>query len=55
MTILPLVLALGFVAFCAYAAMRVGGRRELTKEEIIQRAREWKLARMVDAPHKKEK
>jgi hypothetical protein len=55
MTILPLVLALGFVAFCAFAAMRVGGRRELTKEEIIQRAREWKLARMVDAPHKKEK
>ena len=55
MTILPLVLVAAFVFVCVLAAVRTGGRRELTKEEIIQRAREWKLARMVDPPHKKEK
>ena len=55
MTILPLVLVAAFVLVCVLAAVRTGGRRELTKEEIIQRAREWKLTRMVDPPHKKEK
>ena len=55
MTILPLALALGFVAFCAYAAIRTGGRRGPTTEEIVRRAREWKLTRMADPPHKKEK
>ena len=42
MTILPLALALGFVALCTAAALRTGGRRRLTKEEIEERAREWK-------------
>jgi hypothetical protein len=51
-TILPLVLALGFVAFCAFAAIRVGGRRELTKAEIIQRAREWRIGHVADPPQK---
>src|ERR1019366_7733661 len=50
MTILPLVLALGFVAFCAYPPIRTGGRRGPTTEEIVRRAREWKLGRMADQP-----
>ena len=50
MTILPLVLALGFVLVCILAAIRTGGRRPLTREEIIRRAREWKLGRMADQP-----
>ena len=52
MTILPLVLALGFVAFCAYAAIRTGGRRGPTTEEIVQRAREWRLGHVADPPQK---
>jgi hypothetical protein len=52
-TILPLVLALGFVLVCILAAIRTGGRRPLTKEEIIRRARAWKLGHMPGPPRKK--
>ena len=51
-TILPLVLALGFVAFCAFAAIRVGGRRGPTTEEIVRRAREWRIGHVADPPQK---
>ncbi|HWJ18001.1 MAG TPA: hypothetical protein VNR65_04650 [Geobacterales bacterium] len=53
MTILPLVLVLAFVLLCTVAAIRTGHGRGPTKEEIIQRAREWKLGHMVDPPRKK--